>query len=176
MKGMIPYIVLIMVTFVCALAVVGGIMYFKPGIIKPVKTAADTVAVSAKIEPKESPVQAIKDTLPAVRPDTVQKAAPVFDWKDSVKALQTQIHSQQQKYTELEKKIGHDKSVVDSAQIQRRMQFVKFVESMKAEEAAKVLGNMKDDEVRMILLHVKARQAAKILEAFEPKRAARLMN
>jgi len=51
----------------------------------------------------------------------------------------------------------------------------KILESMPAENAARILKDLSDREVKELLLAVKKRQAAKILAALEPDRAARIM-
>jgi len=63
----------------------------------------------------------------------------------------------------------------DPARATERKSMAKVLESMQAENAARILKDLSDSEVKEILLVVKKRQAAKILAALEPDRAARIM-
>jgi hypothetical protein len=63
----------------------------------------------------------------------------------------------------------------EPAKSAERNSMAKVLESMQAENAARILRDMSDSEVKEILLVVKKRQAAKILAALEPDRAARIM-
>ena len=172
MKAVMPYIIMISATFILSLLVVGGVVYFKATAVKPVNIQSDSIKI-VRIDSVEA---SKPDSSLVVKTDTPATILQPVNWKDSVALLRRQLLAQNKKFGDLEKIVERNKVDVDSAKNQRKQQFVKLLDSMKPDEAAKVIGNMKDKDIKEILLKVKARQASKILGMMEPKRAARLIN
>ncbi len=134
MKQMMPYIVLFGVTTLLAIGVGVGLAYFKPDLFssndqKPKITNDSTQAVRTLDTKDMVHVQSVN----------IKKDSVAIAWEDTVKAMRIQMEAQQKKVVAMEQKEHRQTAVVDSAKAHRRAQFTKLVESMNAEEAAKVL-------------------------------------
>jgi hypothetical protein len=205
MKDAMPYLIVIAATFLLSGAVVVAVVMFKPGLLRGgTVTAARADSAAAPATPhvlretagptlQELGAAAGRDSLslmrdslrtllatlatersrdgaagPAVQPPTQptsQGAAPqaksVEPPGGAAPAAQPSASAPVQPY--------------DSAGVKIRKSRAKMLESMPAEDAAKILARLPDDETRVLLQYIKARQAAKILAAFEPERASRFL-
>lgn len=87
---------------------------------------------------------------------------------DSLRALN------HQELVQVKKALESQQVQVDSARYRQSLKLAKIVESMPAEDAAKMLESLSDEMVIDILMRLKQRQAAKIMAEFSASRSAKL--
>jgi flagellar motility protein MotE (MotC chaperone) len=133
--------------------------------------------------------EAAEDTASAeVRSEELLAEAPPPDTTSPTDSLQQAIRELtaaarmkdsllQTMRTELDqskKAAPKQEALPDSIDLKKPVKLAKIVESMPADDAAKMLEPLADDIVIDILLRIKQRQAAKIMAALPSARAARL--
>lgn len=184
MKKFLPYIVLFVgslltVTMVIAILLVVKPDLFSQGAAQEERAAPDSTA---------TPV-ARRDTTLATRTDSTHRvvadsaapkvAAPGYaQLTDSLNTLVITLENEKKTVSDLHRKIDSLRAQSaggDTLHAKERKSTAKVLESMQAENAARILNDLTDEEVKSVLVFVKKRQAAKILSAIEPERAARIL-
>ena len=95
--------------------------------------------------------------------------------EDSAASLSRQLAEEKQKMKQLAEDIEQVVTSQDSVHAANRQALAAFMNSMNAEDAARILRGMTDSEARDVILRIKKRQAGKILSAMDPNRAATMM-
>jgi len=185
MKNALPYILVLVATFILSAIVVFGTLMLRPDLLKKsatVSPAVDTV--------KAAPAPKYLREYAGPTPEELQgpKAAgpdSISVYRDSVNALLAKLSAQgAARPTEnpvapvVEPQpvatVAPPAAVVDSAKIKLTKSRAKLLEAMPPEDAAKILSNLTDEETKELLKYVKARQAAKIIASIQPERASKL--
>ncbi len=132
----------------------------------PADSTTDEIMEEAQLA--EAP-QAVDTTS---KTDSLQQAirelAAATRMKDSL------LQSMRMELDQSKKAVSKQETLPDSADLKKPVKLAKIVESMPADDAAKMLEPLADDIVIDILLRIKQRQAAKIMAALPSARAARL--
>ena len=187
MKAALQYIVVFGGSLLIVVALVAVAFLAKPDIFNPVLHPGQ--GQQAKVDSAASPRAARFDrpTLADLMgvDSLVLFRHEVQQLKDSLQTLVLALEGEKQKVgratTPQPLVVGQHPDTLgvavppESARATERKSMAKVLESMQAENAARILKDLTDSEVKEILLVVKKRQAAKILTALEPDRAARIM-
>ena len=187
MKAALQYIVVFGGSLLIVVALVAVAFLAKPDIFNPVLHPGQ--GQQAKVDSAASPHAARFDrpTLADLMgvDSLVLFRHEVQQLKDSLQTLVLALEGEKQKVgratTPQPLVVGQHPDTLgvavppESARATERKSMAKVLESMQAENAARILKDLTDSEVKEILLVVKKRQAAKILTALEPDRAARIM-
>ncbi len=185
MKNALPYILVLVATFILSAIVVFGTLMLRPDLLKKsatVSPAADTVKAAAApkyLREYAGPTPEELQGPKSAGPDSVSV------YRDSVNILLAKLSVQgpAQPTQNPVAQVAEPQSVaavvpppaaVDSAKIKLTKSRAKLLEAMPPEDAAKILSNLTDEETKELLKYVKARQAAKIIASIQPERASRL--
>ena len=179
MKPLLMYVIIFFGSLLVVLVLTAVAVTTKPDLFTsgPRAVSKDsTVAHAHKDSVKTHPA----DSTPVVQSqspkDTSHVAgASIPNLADSVKSLSMQLDAERSKVDELNKKLQASTTHVDSLKARETKTMAKLFESMKAEDAARILGNFSDAEAKELITAVKKRQAGKILGLLSAERAARIM-
>jgi len=188
MKNTMPYLIVIAATFLLSGAVVVGTLFLRPDLLKgsTARTAPRDSTAAEKppqytrgiagptLDELKGPQGIGRDSLAIMR-DSVRSLLASLDQERSRDRKTVQEPPPPASLQAVPAPAGAQPAAPDSAGLKLRKNRAKMLESMPAEDAAKILARLSDDETRALLQYVKARQAAKILAAFEPERASRLL-
>ncbi len=136
---------------------------------------------------KEKDSTHIKEALVKVSADSIRKKvlADSIARMDSISTVIEELCADvkrgdslraitQSELAQVKKMLKANQVRVDSANYRQSLKLAKIVESMPAEDAAKMLESLSDAMVIDILMRLKQRQAAKIMAEFSASRSARL--
>jgi hypothetical protein len=185
MKGPAQYIIIFFGTLLLAVAAMTAAMLLRPELFR---RAAPPTAVAPARQDTVAPVK----RLPKYGPTMAELAGPdslrnlnrdVQPTKDSLKQVAQSLEPARLPETTSTPSPASDTAAtlndtlrsVGNANAAHTKAIAKILESMQAENAARILKDLSDSEVKELLLVVKKRQAAKILAQLPPERAARII-
>lgn len=179
MKSALPYILVLAATFLLSGLVVIGTLMFRPDLLRSSTVPPVPDSVAMNVGPKY-----LREFAGPTGEELSRSRGPKVDavalMRDSMHALVASLEDARKAIDTLNQKARVQMAVtppspVDTVARQKEKKSrAKMLESMPAEEAAKILMNLTDEETKELLKLVKARQAAKIIAAIRPERASRL--
>ena len=184
MQKILPYIVLFAGSLLTVTLVVAILFVVKPDLfsreeVQAEQAAADSASTrrakhdSTFASRTDSAGQGLRDSSAA------KNAAPDYaQLSDSLNTLVITLENEKRTAGDLRRQIDSlmaQRNGGDTSRAKERKSTAKVLESMQAENAARILNDLTDEEVKSVLVFVKKRQAAKILSAIEPERAARIL-
>lgn len=179
MKNALPYILVLVATFILSAIVVFGTLMLRPDLLRGSATmtpAVDTAAIAHAPRYLREYAGPTPEELRGPKPPSTDS---VSVYRDSVNVLLAELSAARAKGEALptagpQTVAVPQTAVVDSAQIKLQKSRAKLLEAMPPEDAAKILANLTDEETKELLRYVKARQAAKIIASIQPDRASKL--
>jgi len=195
MKSILPYILLMTGTLVCAVAVIGAVFFLRPQLLGAAPKASQALvqkdssaskspgSPATAMQKSDSTNQKSDSTAHGAPPQATANRDDASRLSDSIRTLMSRIDEQERTIAGLTQKKPDGRqsdstakaSGADGARAKDSKSFAKMLEAMPAEQAVRILKGLDDSEVKAVLLGVKKRQAAKILSALDPDRAARMM-
>ena len=184
MKKMLPYIVLFVGSLLTVTLLVAIMFAVKPDLFSGGATQGEGAASDSTVTPgarKDSTFASKSDSTHAAIADSTASKPQVSNYArlaDSLNTLVITLENEKKTIGDLRRKV--DSLVAlggggDTLHMKERKSTAKVLESMQAENAARILKDLTDEEVKAVLVYVKKRQAAKILSAIDPERAARIL-
>ncbi len=183
MKSSMPYIILIASTFLLSGALVVGTMVLRPDLLRMGPAHASAPAAAQPPTSKAGP----KADTAAGKPRVTPPRDSLAIMRDSVRTLLAALDAERTKQQEAPGReptpapalaappaAAGQAPLPDSTSAKLCKARAKMLESMPAEDAARIIAKLSDEETKALLHFIKARQAAKILAAIEPERASRL--
>jgi flagellar motility protein MotE (MotC chaperone) len=178
MKQMIPFIALIFGTFVLAVGVNLAIVVIRPDLFGK-NIQAVTPADSLKAGGRDSLSLAERDSSGRLLDSLRLEATKLEQEKslaDSIAQMRELLAFETARARDLQEQVTVQEQRVDSVSSKKRKDFAKMIETMSAEDAARVLQNLDDEELRAVLTTIKKKQAGKIISAMDARRVAQVMN
>jgi len=179
MKQILPFVAVLFGTLVLAVALNVGLMYLSPGLFGGGDSPLGAVdSLHAAVPDSANPVgtdstMTARDSASVL---TVTNATTGEVLLDSLAQLRELVAFEMARSRELEERLVREDRAADSLRTKKRKEFAKMIESMSAEDAARILQNLDQGEMQSVLMIVKKKHAGKILSAMDARRAAEIMN
>jgi flagellar motility protein MotE (MotC chaperone) len=168
MKQMIPFIALIFGTFVLAVGVNLAIVVIRPDLFGK---NIQAVTPADSLTERDSSGRLLDSLrLEATKLEQEKSLA------DSIAQMRELLAFETARARDLQEQVTVQEQRVDSVSSKKRKDFAKMIETMSAEDAARVLQNLDDEELRAVLTTIKKKQAGKIISAMDARRVAQVMN
>ena len=179
MKSLLLYVIIFFSSLLLVVILAAVMITTKPELFTsaPKGKAKDSTAVhghtdSLTVHPPDSISLAHKP----LRADSSHvEPSPVPNFADSVKNLYARLQAGTDSIDALNRKLQASATRTDSVKAKEIKTMAKLFESMKAEDAARILNNFSDEEAKELITTVKKRQAGKILGLLNAERAAKIM-
>lgn len=179
MKPFVAYILIVVGSLIAAVLIIFAAYKAKPelfvGTPKANQKPALTVQTSHSTPSRDTTRVVSKKTTDSTI--TVTPQSGVAALQDSVKALLSLLALENEKTKQLEnaEKELPRPTTKDSVKTSDPKAMAKMLDSIKPEQAVKIVNNLSDQEVKELLPFLNKRQVGKILSALDPSRAAKII-
>lgn len=173
MKSIGIYILLSFVSLFFVIQIALLLVAVKPSLFTSTNNSSptDTLSTLSEVQNDSPNQQNVDSSANLIKPENQLTTQNV----DSTHSLKQELGNQQKQYEEINLKLPETTKISDSTREASNKTKIKLLESMSADNAARIIQQMENDEARILLKTMKKRQAAKILSSLEPEKAIELM-